>query len=171
MTLEEMLGVAPGRKQMKDVFDKYYRMGTLTIARSRSGDGWVVMEDGEQVGGTLLHPFESEAAAQRWVGEEKADYQEGLLCGDYELLARAKVIRQTDAELWARFADIEEQFDRDDDERDAAHYAAGTRIVGIRLAIADLEVRGDIHRTGEYRRGRPVFRHSMYSRRRSHGLS
>jgi hypothetical protein len=104
---------------MKDVFDKYYRMGTLTIARSRSGDGWVVMENGEQVGGTLLHPFESEAAAQRWVDEEKADYQEGLLCGDYEQLARAKVIRQTDAELWARFADIEEQFDRDDDERAA----------------------------------------------------
>jgi hypothetical protein len=57
-------------------------------------------------------------------------------------------MRQTDAELWARFAEIEEQFrDRDDDERDAA-----------------LEVSGDIHRTGEYRQGRPVFRARWHAR-------
>jgi hypothetical protein len=150
---------------MKDVFDKYYRMGTLTIARSRSGDGWVVMENGEQVGGTLLHPFESEAAAQRWVDREKADYQEGLLCGDYEQLACAKVIRQTDAELWSRFADIEEQFrDRDDDKRDAAHRAMGTLIVGVKLARAELEVRGEICRAG-YRQGKPTFQLTDQGRR------
>jgi hypothetical protein len=103
--------------------EKYHRTGVLTIIRRRSGDGWVVMEDGEEIGGTLLHPFESEAAALRWVDQEKADYQEGLLCGAYEQLARAKVIRQT-----GRASPMfEEQFrDRDDDEQNAAHQAAGT---------------------------------------------
>jgi hypothetical protein len=68
------------------------------------------------------------------------------------------VIRETDAELWALFVKIDEEFaDEDEATREAAHRAAGTFIVMIRLVMADLEAHGKIYRTGEMRNGRPVF--------------
>jgi hypothetical protein len=45
----------------------------------------------------------------------------------------------------------------DEDTREAAHQAAGTLVVMIDLALADLEAGGEICRTGELRNGKPVF--------------
>ena len=53
---------------------------------------------------------------------------------------------------------IEEEFaDEDEATREAAHRAAGTLIITIRLAMAGLEADGKIYRTGKMRNGRPVF--------------
>jgi hypothetical protein len=72
------------------------------------------------------------------------------------------VIRETDAKLWAKLVQIEEELEsEDDDTKDAAHRAAGTFDVLIdlisRLALAELEAEGRICRTGELRDGQPVF--------------
>jgi hypothetical protein len=153
---------------MTEAFDKYYRMGELTIVRT--DDGWIVLEDGEQVGGVVRYPFADQGAAQRYIDRERAGYEEALAVGDYQGIARAKIIRQTDAELWARVAAIEQQYrDRSEDESYAAHAAAGTSIVLTRMATAGLEVAGDLYRDGT-RDGQPVFKLTEQGRRRGRGL-
>jgi hypothetical protein len=78
--------------------------------------------------------------------------------GDLALSAKCRAIRETDAELWALCANIEEEFaDEDEATREAAHRAAGTFGVLIRLAMAALEADGKIYRTGKMRNGQPVF--------------
>ena len=52
--------------------------------------------------------------------------------GDFALSAKCKVMRETDAELWTLFANIEKEFaDEDEATREAAHAAAGTLVVMI----------------------------------------
>jgi hypothetical protein len=131
-------------------------MGEFTVVQE--GEGWIVLEDGRRVGGTLRYPFPSRKAAQRYVERELADEAELVAKGDFALSAKARVIRETDAELWQQFVNIEEEFaDEDEATREAAHMAAGTLIVMLRFVMADLEAEGVIHRTGEMRDGRPVF--------------
>ena len=131
-------------------------MGELTVAQE--GEGWIVLEDGRRVGGTLRYPFPSREAAQRYVKRELASEAETMASGDVALSAKARTIRETDAELWASFVDIEEKFAGEDEAtKEAAHRAAGTFGVMIRLVMADLEAEGKIYRTGEMRDGRPVF--------------
>ena len=131
-------------------------MGEFTVAQE--GEGWIVLEDGRRVGGTLRHPFTSREAAQRHIERELADEAELMANGDFALRAKCQVMRETDAELWALFANIEKEFaDEDEATKEAAHAAAGTLIVMIRLVMADLEPDCVIHRTGEMRDGRPVF--------------
>jgi hypothetical protein len=55
-------------------------MGVLTVAQE--GDGWVVLEDGRRVGGTLRVPFASRKAAQRYVKKELAAEAETIASGD-----------------------------------------------------------------------------------------
>jgi hypothetical protein len=131
-------------------------MGVLTVAQE--GDGWVVLEDGRRVGGTLLVPFASREAAQQYIEEELADEAETIASGDVAGSAMARAIRDIDAEVWARFEKIEKEFaGKDEATKEAAHRAAGTRIVGIQICFAALEAEGKIYRTGETRDGRPVF--------------
>jgi hypothetical protein len=149
---------------MNTAFDKYYRLGELTIART--DDGWIVLEDGRKVGGTVRSPFADREAAQRYIDRERADYEEDLAAGNYQEIAAAKIIRQTDPELWARVADIEQQHrDRSEDERYAIHAHAGTSIVLIRMVSARLEAAGDTYRDGT-RDGEPVWRLTEQGRRR-----
>ena len=131
-------------------------MGEFTVAQE--GEGWIVLEDGRRVGGTLRYPFPSREAAQRYVERELADEAEMMAKGEFALSAKTRVIRETDAELWALFVNIEKEFaDEDEATREAAHRAAGTFIVMIRLVMADLEANGKIYRTGKMRNGRPLF--------------
>jgi hypothetical protein len=131
-------------------------MGEFTVAQE--GEGWIVLEDGRRVGGTLRHPFPNREAAQRHIERELAAEAELMANGDFARSAKCKVMRETDAELWALFANIEKEFaDEDEATREAAHMAAGTLIVMLRFVMADLEAEGVIHRTGEMRDGRPVF--------------
>ena len=131
-------------------------MGVLTVARD--GDGWIVLEDGRRVGGTLLVPFASRAAAQRYVERELADEAETIASGDVAQSATARAIRDLDAKVWAQVEKIEKQFSgKDEAAKEAAHRAAGTSIVMIQLCMAGLEAEGQIYRTGETRDGRPVF--------------
>jgi hypothetical protein len=131
-------------------------MGEFTVAQE--GDGWIVLQEGRRVGGTLRYPFPSREAAQRYVERELADEAEIMAKGDFALSAKTRVIRETDAELWEQFVNIEEEFaDGDEATREAAHRAAGTFIIMIRLAMAGLEADGKIYRTGKMRNGRPVF--------------
>ena len=131
-------------------------MGEFTV--TQDGEGGIILEDGRRVGGTLRHPFSSREAARRHIERELADEAELMANGDFARSAKCKVIRETDAELWALLANIEKEFaDEDEATREAAHAAAGTLIVLIRLVMADLEADGKIHRTGEMRDGRPVF--------------
>ena len=56
------------------------------------------------------------------------------------------------------FVNVEEEFAGEGEAtKEAAHRAAGTFGVMIRLVMADLEAEGKIYRTGEMRDGRPVF--------------
>jgi hypothetical protein len=131
-------------------------MGEFTV--TQEGEGWIILEDGRRVGGTLRHPFSSREAAQRHIERELANEAEMMANGDFALSAKCKVMRETNAELWALFVNIEKEFaDEDEATREAAHAAAGTLIIMIRLVMADLEADGMIHRTGEMRDGRPVF--------------
>jgi hypothetical protein len=131
-------------------------MGKFTVVQD--GEGWIVLEDGRRVGGTVRYPFPTRKAAQRYVERELAGEAEIIAKGDFALSAETRVIRETDAELWAQFVNIEEEFaDEDETTREAAHRAAGTFIVMIRLAMAGLEADGKIYRTGQMRNGRPVF--------------
>jgi hypothetical protein len=75
-------------------------MGALTVAQE--GDGWVVLEDGRRVGGTLLVPFASRKAAQRYVKKELAAEAEAIASGDVAGSATARAIRDLDAEVWDR---------------------------------------------------------------------
>ena len=131
-------------------------MGVLTVVQE--GDGWVVLEDGRRVGGTLLVPFASRKAAQRYVERELAGEAETMARGDVAGSAKARAIRDLDAEVWARFEKIEKEFaGKDEATKEAAHRAAGTSIVIIQVCMAALEAEGKIYRTGETRDGRPVF--------------
>jgi hypothetical protein len=147
---------------------EYYRLGALTIART--DDGWIVLENGQKIGGTVRYPFSSQEAAQRYIDRSRAGYEEALAAGDYQLIATAKIIRQTDPELWARVAAIEERcHGRSEDERLAAHAAAGTSIVCIKIVTAQLEIAGDLYRDGT-RDGQPVWRLTEQGRRRGRGF-
>jgi hypothetical protein len=127
-------------------------MGEFTVVQE--GEGWIVLEDGRRVGGTLRYPFPSREAAQRYVERELADEAQMIANGDFALSAKARVIRETDAELWALFVNIEEEFaDEDEATKEAAHRAAGTFGVIIRLVMAGLEADGKIYRTGKMRNG------------------
>jgi len=131
-------------------------MGEFTVAQE--GEGWIVLEDGRRVGGTLRYPFPTREAAQRYVERELADEAELMAKGDLALSAKTGAIRETDAELWALFVNIEEEFAGEDEAtKEAAHRAAGTFVVMIRLVMAGLEADGKIYRTGKMRNGRPVF--------------
>jgi hypothetical protein len=137
--------------------------GEFTVVQD--GEGWIVLEDGRRVGGTLRYPFPSREAAQRYVERELAGEAEIMAKGDFALSAKTRVIRETDAELWEQFVKIEEEFaDEDEATREAAHRAAGTFIIMIRLAMAGLEADGKIYRTGKMRNGRPVFAATPQSR-------
>jgi len=130
-------------------------MGVFTITQ-RSG-GWIVFEDGRRVGGVVQQPF---ASAKRHKPTLKmAGEAETMAQGDVALSAKARVIRDCDPELWAACAEIEDDFAdcHSDAAREAAHRAAGTYGVIIRLAMAGLEAAGKICRTGELRKGQPVF--------------
>ena len=131
-------------------------MGEFTVVQE--GQDWIVLEDGRRVGGTLRYPFPCREETQRYVDRELADEAEIMAKGDFALSAKTRVIRETDTEVWAQFVNIEEEFaDEDEATREAAHRAAGTYVVLIRLAMAGLEADGKIYRTGKMRNGRPVF--------------
>jgi hypothetical protein len=129
-------------------------MGKMTI--DQRGKGWVVCEDGKRVGGTLLYPFESREDAQDWLDEELAAEAEMMAKGDVGRSARARVMRDTDPEIWAKFVEIEHLFDNDD-ARAVAHDAAGTWDVVVDMALAALEAEGILRRTGKVIDGRPKF--------------
>jgi hypothetical protein len=120
---------------------KQRAMGEFTVAQE--GESWIVLEDGRRVGGTLRYPFPSREAAQRYVERELAGEAEIMAKGNLALSAKARAIRETDAELWALFVNIEEEFAGEDEAtKEAAHRAAGTFGVMIRLVMADLEADG-----------------------------
>jgi hypothetical protein len=121
-------------------------MGKLTI--EQRGTGWIVCEDGRRVGGTVCHPFPSQAAAQRYVDAELADEAKTMAAGDVGLSARCRVIRDTDPEVWAKVARIEKKFADDADAAKVAHRAAGTWNVVFKMAVASLEAKGKIERAG-----------------------
>jgi hypothetical protein len=123
-----------------------YQMGELTI--SADGVGWIILEDGARVGGTIAEPFTSREAAERWVQRSQADEVELVAMGDFETIARAKIIREADPAVWARLEAIEKVYADDEDERTAAHQDAGTWPLVMRLAIASLEAHGRIGRRG-----------------------
>jgi hypothetical protein len=129
-------------------------MGKLTI--EQRGSGWIVLEDGKRVGGTVRHPFTNQAAAQRYVDAELAGEAETMGRGDVGLSAQCRVIRGTDPKVWAKTERIEKKFADDDDARWAAHHAAGTTIVLVRMMMAALEAEGKIEPCGE-RDGRTVY--------------
>ena len=129
-----------------------YAMGELTVAQVDGG--WIVLEDGRRVGGTLRYPFETREDAQRWIDKSIREEAES---DDASVGAMAKVIRETDPELWARYEQVEASADSEA-ELDAAHKAAGTFQLSLQLVCAALEAEGKIYRTGITRRGQPVFR-------------
>ena len=97
----------------------------------------------------MRYPFATREAAQQYVERELAGEAQAMASGNVALSARARTIRETDAELWAKFVEIEEEFAcENEDTREAVHRAAGTFIVMIRLVLADLEADGEICRTG-----------------------
>jgi hypothetical protein len=112
-----------------------YAMGELTVAKE--GDGWIVLEDGHRVGGTLRYLFISREDAERHVRKELADNADP----DSEYNAEAKIIRETDPEIWARYEEV-----ADRDEGFIAHEAAGTARLHVRLCLASLEAKGRITR-------------------------
>ena len=135
-------------------------MGELTVVRE--GEGWIVLEDGRRVGGTLRYPFATRQEAHEWVERELAAEARRMATGNVTLSETARVIRETDAKLWAKLEQIEEELvSEDDDTKEAAHRAAGTFDVLIevisRLALADLEADGRICRTGELCDGETFF--------------
>jgi hypothetical protein len=136
-------------------------MGVLTVAQA--DDGWIVLEDGRRVGGTLRDPFSSQEAAQRYVEREKAREARVMARGDVAASAGARAIRDLDAEIWARFTAIEEDASMDDAAKEAAHQAAGTSFIMLHLAMVGLEAKGELYRTGEMRDGLPVFAAKKYS--------
>ncbi len=123
--------------------DPKFVLGELTVARH--GDGWIVLEDGQRVGGTLIGdpPFTSQAAARRYVKRERADYEEDLALGNFKSIAQTKFIRQTDPELWLRVEAVEKQL-ADDDSQEwlEAHVAAGTQECMMEFLIIGLEADG-----------------------------
>lgn len=114
-------------------------MGQLTIERYRSG--WIVLEDGLRVGGTVRHLFANQAAARRYVDAELADEAEIMANGDVGLCARCRFIRGTDPKVWAKIERINEKFADDEDAWKAAHIAAGTWGVLIEMELPVLVAR------------------------------
>jgi hypothetical protein len=119
-------------------------MGAMTV--EQCGEHWFVLEDGRRIGGVVRYPFESREAAQRYLDREIADERETMAEGDVGCSARCRVIRETDPEVWAKVMEIEKQFADDDNARDAAHYAADTWVVMVKIAVASLEAEGKIER-------------------------
>jgi hypothetical protein len=115
-----------------------YAAGKLTVAQE--GDGWIALEDGHRVGGTLRQPFASREDAERWVQRELAGEV------DAEANAMAKIIREADPEMWARFQEVQDAYPDDDAARYAAHRVAGTGQLLTRLSHASLEASGRVCR-------------------------
>jgi hypothetical protein len=112
-------------------------MGEFTV--TQDGEGWIILEDGRRVGGTLRHPFSSREAARRHIERELADEAELMANGDFARSAKCKVIRDTDAELWALLANIEKEFaDEDEATREAAHAYLGHRSINSTTRYAAL---------------------------------
>jgi hypothetical protein len=97
-------------------------MGEFTVLQK--GDGWIVLEDGRRVGGTLRYPFPTREAAERHIERELADESKLRANGDFAKSAKCKVMRETNAELWALFANIEKEF-ADEDEAHARSRTCG----------------------------------------------
>jgi hypothetical protein len=84
------------------------------------------------------------------VDAELAGEAEMMAAGDVGLSARARVVRETDPKVWAKLVRIEKKFADDDFQtQKAAHDAAGTSIIMVRLALASLEAEGKIEPRGE----------------------
>jgi hypothetical protein len=141
--------------------DPKFQLGVLTVAQE--GDGWIVLEDGRRVGGTLCEPFASRADALRWVKLERAGYEKHLALGNFKAIARAQFIRQTDPETWARAKEIMDQFAGEESaehrqahakeivdqfageesaEHRQAHRDAGTHLWLIKYILVGLEAEG-----------------------------
>jgi hypothetical protein len=130
--------------------DSKFEFGKLTV--TQEGDGWIVLEDGRLVGGTLREPFVSRADALRWVKRERADYEEALAAGDFAGIARVQLIRRTDPELWARYEEVVQETNLEfGDEKFPeeqwhfgceAHEKAGTLVLALELMMIELEAGG-----------------------------
>jgi hypothetical protein len=131
--------------------DPKFALGELTIAEH--GNGWIVLEDGQRVGGTLRGdpPFTSREAALRYVEEERADYEESLALDEFGLIARCKLIRQTDPELWARFEEVTQIADKEGEDQMRAHVDAGTSLLLVKFTTVELEAEGLLQRNAEGR--------------------
>jgi hypothetical protein len=144
--------ILPQRQAPTQKLDPKFVLGALTIAPH--GDGWIVLEDGERVGGVLRGdpPFTSKEAAVRYVEEERGGYEESLALGEFGSIARCKVIRQTDPELFARFEEVVRQTaDEEHDDKMRAHIDAGTSRLLLKFATVELEVEGLLQRDAENR--------------------
>ena len=106
--------------------------------------------------GRCAEPFASQAAAQRYVDAELAGEAETMARGDVGLSAQCRIIRETHPKVWAKFERIQEKFVGDDDARWAAHHAAGTAIIMVRLTRAALVAEGKLEPIGE-RDGQTVY--------------
>jgi hypothetical protein len=131
--------------------DSKFALGELTVAPH--GDGWIVLEAGQRVGGTLQGdpPFSSQEAALRWVKVERAGYEESLAEGDFSGIARAKLVRQTDPELWARFDEAERQHQAEGDDQIEAHRDGGTLVLLMQFIMTGLEAEGVLQSNAEGR--------------------
>jgi hypothetical protein len=65
---------------------KQRAMGEFTVAQE--AEGWIVLEDGRRVGGTLRYPFPSREAAQQYVERELAGEAEMMAKGNLALSRR-----------------------------------------------------------------------------------
>jgi hypothetical protein len=121
------------------------RDGELTVEQmfDDDGEGWIVLEDGKRVGGTLRYPFPTREAAERWVRKET----EGRDQTSPDRRAIARVIRETDPELWATYERIEKQCTPEN--RQAAHAKAGTAKLCIRIGLAALKAKGKVDCTSD----------------------
>ena len=81
-----------------------------------------------------------------------------MASGNVALSVQARAIREIDAERWALFEKVEKEYaGKCEATKEAAHRAAGTFGVMMRIILAGLEAEGEIYRTGEMRDGSPVF--------------
>jgi hypothetical protein len=153
-----MVTVQVKANTMKETFRS--AMGKLTVVQE--DEGWIVLEDARRVGGTLRYPFANREAAQRHVERELAGEAQAMASGNVALSARARVIRETDAELGAKFVEIEEEFAcENEDTREAAHRAAGTFIVVCDRAMPRIDRGG----------GPRICRHEQHSPDNGHSWS
>jgi hypothetical protein len=66
-------------------------MGEMTI--EQRPDGWIICEDGRQIGGTLLEPFKSRKKAQRWLDRALADEAACMAEGDVSNSAKMRAVK------------------------------------------------------------------------------